>query len=122
MAFWEKVGGNISNTGKSVAAKAKEMATVSNLHGQIATQEEILNRAYLDIGKRYYEMNSETPDEEYLELFTKIKEANQKIEELNQEILQAKGIQYCPNCNAEISLEAAFCVNCGTKVGAEKTE
>lgn len=122
MAFWDKVGGSISNTGKNVAAKAKEVAAVSSLHGQINSQEEVLDKIFLEIGKQYFESNKENPADEYIEKFEEINAAYAKIAELNEEIRKVKGIALCPCCNAEITRGSAFCPKCGGKMVTEVTE
>lgn len=122
MAFWDKVGGSISNTGKNVAAKAKEVAAVSSLHGQIHSQKEIVELVYREIGKQYFEANQKNPGDEYIEKFAQIKETQQKIENLNEEIRKVKGIALCTSCEAEIPRDSAFCPNCGARVVVAEPE
>lgn len=116
MAFFNKVGESLSSASKSVAEKAKQLAEVSSLNGRINAQEEIVERAYLEMGKRYYELHNESPEEGFGDYCTSIKEALAQIESLNEEIRKVKGIQVCSICGAEVLLEATFCQKCGNKV------
>lgn len=116
MAFFNKVGESLSSASKSVAEKAKQLAEVSSLNGRINTKEEIVERAYLEMGKRYYELHNENPGESFSEYCTSIKEALIEIDALNDEIRKVKGIQVCSVCGAEILLDATFCQKCGSKV------
>lgn len=116
MAFFNKVGESLSSASKSVAEKAKQLAEVSSLNGRINTQEEIVERAYLEMGKRYYELHNENPDESFSEFCTSIKEALIQIDTLNEEIRKVKGIQVCGVCGAEVLIDATFCQKCGNKV------
>ena len=116
MAFFSKVGESLSSASKSVAEKAKQLAEISSLNGRISTQEEIIEHAYLEIGKRYYEIHKENPDENFEEFCTLIKEALVQINVLKEEIKKVKGIQVCNACGEEVSQVDAFCQKCGNKM------
>ena len=42
-----------------------------------------------------------------------------KIKELQQQIIDIKGIVKCVNCGAEVDKSAAFCASCGTAIPKE---
>lgn len=122
MAFFNKVGETISSKSKNLAAKAKELAEITSLNGQVNSQEENKERAYLEIGKKYYELHKEASEGFFAEQCTIIEDADKKIEELKDEIRKLKGIQLCQACGEEIPSQASFCLKCGEKVQMEAVE
>ena len=122
MDFFQKLGNTLSNTGKDIAKKTKDMSDISRLNHEITKQQEAIAKTYSQIGKLYFENYSELDYPELKELCNSIKEANQKIEGFKSEIIQIKGIINCPNCNAEVSSTAAFCGSCGYKLKDETVD
>ncbi|BCN31434.1 zinc ribbon domain-containing protein [Anaeromicropila herbilytica] len=120
MDFFEKLGDTISSKSKQVAQKAKDLAEISKLNGQVSTEEDVIKNAYIAIGKMYYEVCKEHPEDEYAIEVEAIKNANEKIKALQEQIHQLKGIINCTVCGAEIPVDASFCSSCGVKV--EKVE
>lgn len=119
MDFFQKIGNTLSNTGKDIAKKTKDMSDISRLNHEITKQQELIDKTYSKIGKFYFENYSNLDYPELKELCDSIKEANKKIDEFKSEITQIKGIINCPKCNAEVSATAAFCGSCGCKLKEE---
>ena len=71
-------------------AKAKEMAEIGKLKVDNATEQENIKKAYLEIGKRYYEVFGDTPAGDFAELCEKISAAKAKIEYNNERIADIK--------------------------------
>lgn len=118
MAFLGKIKETVTDTSKMVAQKAKDMAEVTKLNGQISTEEAKIKEAYLAIGKRYFEENMGEVSDAYINDFTIINEAKARISELQEQIKTIKGVFSCPNCGAEVTTESAFCSSCGAKIEA----
>lgn len=116
MAFFDKVGETISSRSRDVIKKAKDLSEVTSLHGQINSQEEIITKAYLEIGQAYFKAHKDISDDIYATQCDTIKVASGKIEQYKVDINNIKGVQVCMNCSAEITVGAAFCPRCGTKV------
>ncbi len=116
MDFFSKVGSTISSKSKDVAKKAKELAEVSSLNGQINTQEDIINRLCLEIGKNVYERRDVFPDNALAEKYTAVSNAYAEIERLKSAIISVKGAKQCPSCGVEVVLDAVFCPACGASV------
>lgn len=121
MDFFQKLGNTLSNTGKDIAKKTKDMSDISRLNHEITKQQEAIDRLYAQIGKLYFEKYSNSDYSDLKELCNSINEANTKIEEFKEEIVQIKGITKCPKCNSEISNSATFCGSCGYKLKEETT-
>lgn len=69
-----------------------------------------------EIGQAYYEHHKIDPQGEEIERIQKISSLNAEILECKENIKQIKGVTKCPNCGADVSLDAAFCNACGTKI------
>ncbi len=116
MDFFQKIGNTLSNTGKDIAEKTKKLSDTSKLNHEITKQQESINKTYSEIGKLYFENYANLDYPDLKELCDSIQEANKKIEEYQEQIIQIKGIINCPNCNKEVSISASFCGNCGCKL------
>jgi DNA-directed RNA polymerase subunit RPC12/RpoP len=112
MSFFAK----LTNAGKDVAKKTKELADIAKLNMQISSEEDNIKNKYIEIGKLYYELFSDNPDEKFAGFFSSIAESKNKISDLKDQILEIKGVKKCSNCGAEIDSAATFCSSCGNKV------
>ncbi len=92
MDFFEKIGDTITAKGKEVSGKAKDLAEIANLRGQIATCEEVIRKNYVEIGRLYYEREGLEPEEEYEAFCRAISNAKTGIEALEEKIRRVKGI------------------------------
>lgn len=114
MAFFEKIGEKLTNAGKDVAKKTKELADIAKLNMQISNEEDNIKNKYFEIGKLYYESFSSSPDEKFVEFCSSISESKNKIDTLKDQIQEVKGVKKCSKCGAEIAYTATFCSSCGT--------
>lgn len=122
MAFFSKLTETLSDTGKVVAQKAKDVAEITKMNGQIATEENRINAAFVAIGKRFFEEAAGEISDEYINDFSVINESRAKIKELQEQIKDIKGVFNCPGCGAEVSTDSAFCSSCGAKIEQPKPE
>ncbi len=110
----------LTDTGKGVMQKVKDVAEVSKIHNQISVEESRINAAYLSIGKRFYEENAGEVMEAYIQDFSVITESKAKIQSLKEQLKQLKGMYKCPQCGAEVPANSAFCSSCGAKLIVEE--
>lgn len=124
MDFFSKLGSKITDTSEKVAQKTKDAVELTKLKSQISTEENRIQAAFLEIGKKFFEKNAGEVSEEFVESFNIINEAKAKIAEISNTIMDIKGTYNCPNCGTEVATTAAFCANCGSKleVSAAKSE
>ncbi|MDE5951696.1 MAG: zinc ribbon domain-containing protein, partial [Acetatifactor sp.] len=108
--------------GKDVTKKAKEIAEIAKLTGQIAEKEESIKGTYIELGKYVYENQKEDAPEEVAEKFAVIDATVEEIERLKREVRKLKGRQECPDCGKEVSYTAAFCSYCGAKLPEPEPE
>lgn len=92
MELFDKIGETITTKGREVTDKAKDIAEVANLKGQIHTCEELMKKRYIEIGKIYYEKHGSTPEEEYIDACRDIENAQNTIFDLESRIKVIKGI------------------------------
>ena len=86
MDFIEKLGDTITSKGKAAAGKARNQAEILSLRSQISTCEEVIRKNYQEIGKLFYEMHGEDPDNPFEKQCTAVKNAESGIEELQKKI------------------------------------
>lgn len=116
MGYLDSLLDTISDTGKGVVKKAKDITEVTKIAGQIADEEKVIKQAYLAIGKKYHdEVQGEVPDR-FLEDFSRIAEAKVKILKLKEREKELKKLYECPTCGSVVMADARFCSSCGSKL------
>lgn len=109
MAFFD----TLASKSKDVAEKAKKMAEVASLNGQVGTKETEIKNVYREIGQAIYANKEAWKEVDLSELFGKIEAAEAEIAKLKAEILTLREVKICTQCGCEIDKEAAFCPKCG---------
>lgn len=92
MDFLNKVTETLSNTGREAADKAKELAEIASLKGQISTCEEVIKKNYLEIGRLFMEDYKDVEDAPYEKQRMAILNARKGIAELQKQIRDIKGL------------------------------
>ena len=92
MDFFSKVEETITTKGQAAVDKAKELAEIASLRGQISTCEDMIKRNYMEIGRIYYENFGEMPEALFEKQCRNIKNARKGIEELEKQIREIKGL------------------------------
>ena len=75
---------------KSAAEKTKLVARISKLNADVISEKDALRRAYLDLGKLYYEKFKDEPDETVAENCRRIASSLAVISQCREEIDQCK--------------------------------
>ena len=92
MDILEKIGDTIADKGREAADKAKELAEIANLKSQIGVCEEVIKKNYMEIGKLYFELHGDVPEESFVKACRSIKNAKRGAEELQEKIQEIKGL------------------------------
>ena len=116
MAIFEKKKKKITVTSQTMVQKAKGMADITGLKGQISDEQKKIDKYYQSLGKLYYNLKHEEPLPELSELVALITSSYYKIEELNKTISAIENIKTCPICGTPLEDDMIFCVGCGTKI------
>lgn len=112
----EKVGDTFERGAKRVSDSSKKIAEKSRVKREISSLESEINNAYYAIGKKYVELNSADPGEEYAETVDTIKVKTERIEKFRQLLASMEEKQLCAGCGAVVSKTSSFCDKCGTKI------
>ncbi len=113
MGFFNELSDSIVNTTKDLGKMAQNATDATKLSYDKKVKEAELSKLYEKLGRKYYEEHKDEESEE----IQAITEIINKIQELSNDILDKKGAKACPKCGALVKGEAAFCSNCGTKLG-----
>lgn len=114
MDFFSRLGETLTEAGKDVSQKAKDLTGIAKLNMDIKAKEDYMNKQYAAIGKKYYDLHKE--DEEPLfEEMALITEAAEEIQRMERELADLKGMKKCPSCDASMEQDAMFCPKCGAK-------
>lgn len=122
MDFFTDLGNKITNTGKSVADKAKDLTELTKLNAKMVSEENKLSKAYGEIGKLYYTQSQGELDEVYEEYAEAAKAALSEIAVLKERIKTLKGVRVCVQCGKEIGKNDLYCSSCGAKNEPEEPE
>jgi len=120
MAFLDVLGKKITQTGQDVVQKTKDTAEVIKYNSMISDEERRITEFYTQIGRTYVDLHADSYEVPFTEMINGIKDAQAKISEYREHIIQVKGVFACPNCGEELPLNVAFCSACGSKI--EKQE
>jgi len=120
MAFFTDMKRSLTETGKQVAQKTKELSDTVQLKTQISREKEALERQYAQIGKKVFEAAAAADEETYTAEFALIRESLKTIDELQDKLSTLEGFIHCPECGAKIEKTAAFCSKCGAKIAETK--
>lgn len=114
MEFFSKLGETLSDVGKDVAQKSKELTGIAKLRLDIKAKEDHIRKLYAQIGKKYYELHKEDVEPLFDELAL-ITEAEEQISSMESEISELKGLKQCSECGEPMMEDAQFCQKCGMK-------
>lgn len=92
MDIIEKIGDTLTAKSKEVSDKAKDVAEIANLRGQIRTCEEVIRKNYLEIGKQFMAEYGDSEDAPYAKERTAIRNAQRGAAELQAQINTIKGL------------------------------
>lgn len=113
-----KVGSTVESGVKSVSDNSKKMAEKMKLKKELGQVEADINAAYVEIGKKYVELNAAAPSADYAEFINTIKEKKDEASKLKAELEALEDKAPCPNCGANLDKTQKFCDKCGASVAA----
>ena len=112
---FERVKQEIVSAGKDVGAKAKEVSSVAKIRLDIRAKEDFLEKQYAALGRAYYSAHKDedVPEET---VFAIIREAEEELERLKDELLTLQGAVVCPSCGLKQPDDSSYCKNCGASL------
>lgn len=117
MAFLENLGKKVGEAAQAAAKKSNEIVETTKLNSNINSEEDKIQKLYVQLGKAVYERFTQTGTaEDYAQEACQAITAHQEnIAALREKIAEIKGIKSCINCGAEMERSQVFCSKCGTK-------
>ncbi len=117
MAFLENLGKKVGEAAQAAAKKSNEIVETTKLNSNINSEEDKIQKLYVQLGKAVYERFTQTgAAEDYAqEACRAIVVHKENIAALREKIAEIKGIKACVNCGAEMERNQVFCSKCGMK-------
>ena len=97
MAFFTDMKRSLTEAGKQVAQKTKEVSDTVQLKTQISREKEAVNRQYAQIGKKVFEAANTADEEAYSAEFALIRESLKTIDELQDKLSPWKDLSTVRN-------------------------
>lgn len=89
---------------------------INRLTKAIAEEENNINYAFQRIGQTYFAAHRQDAEESQKANIQAVLDAMQRASTYKDQINVLRGIAICPNCKAEVDINAAFCSCCGTRM------
>ena len=123
MEFLSELEKKITDAGKDIARKVKDISEVSRLYTVIAGEQKNITDNYIKLGKEYYTHHAdESAQGELTHYCELIRVSLETIEQCRKQIAVLKGQQICDSCGAQVSLDSVFCPKCGAKMPEQPVE
>ncbi len=116
MAFFDELGKVLSDKSKEAASKVKDITGVLQLKSKLSAEKEKVNKAYITLGKAYYDRHEASLEEDFPGEFRTIQAGLVKIAALEDEIAELEGTRVCAECGAKVEKDAMFCSRCGASM------
>ena len=113
MAFFDELGKVISDKSKEAANRVKDITGVLQLKSKLSAEKDKINKAYITLGKAYYDRHEGELEGKFADEFHTIQAGLVKIASLEDEIAELEGTRVCAECGAKVEKNAAFCSRCG---------
>lgn len=117
MSIIENIGKKVAQTAKTAAKKSGEIVEITRLNINIASEEEKIDKIYMEIGRKVYSayLRGDEVEESFKMFCEQIKVHEENIRSIKKKILEVKNAKGCVSCNTEIETNAIFCPKCGSK-------
>ena len=116
MDFFMDLGKKMTKVKDATMQKTKGVAEYAKINAKILDIQNKLDKAYIEVGKKYLEIHP-TSDEEEMRVVVEIANIfEEQIKELRKQLHELKGTVKCEACGFECEAEATFCSNCGAEM------
>lgn len=116
MSFFNDLGRKISETGQGAVNKTKTIAETSKLNSAINDCKKKIELTHSEIGIFYISKYGKNPDPEISDKVEYIKELENNIQNMQEEIRKINGYIKCPKCGKTVKGDAFFCDGCGERL------
>ena len=116
-------GVRVHNTLPKETYKSQKYEKKADYNRKIQECKKYISEIYMELGKQYYVLYEDKPDEKLEVLVNRVKDYFMQIEELHKKIEElTKQDINCPKCEKILAEGALYCSNCGTKIQKEIIE
>ena len=124
MDFLDGLGRAISDTGRAAMGRMRDISGVIQLKSRLNAEKEKVSRAYISLGRYYYEHMTEEELGAHAPEVRAIRDGLNAQAELEKQIEEMEGVRVCPACGAKVLRESRFCSRCGAPMerAEEKAE
>ena len=138
MEFFDKLGANLTNAGRTVSMSARNFSDTNSLKREINNEKRSIQQKYAEIGQLYYEKFNNDPGCDFFEQVDSILTSMRHIESLEEEIQEVQNrrpelvpipegnktveprvhptAMVCLQCGQTYETTQIFCANCGQKL------
>lgn len=117
-----KMKESLMSAGKEVEGMAKGASAVAKIKIDIHNKETFLEKQYALLGKAYYDAHKDDENIEEQVYFPSIKEAEEELARLKEELLGVQGAVVCPSCGEKQTEKHDFCSSCGVQLKTKEEE
>lgn len=108
MSIWDEIGKKATNATAKAVQKTKNISDLTRLNSTLTDYEKRLSNSYYHIGKLYVSLHKEDYEEPFTDMMADLQETMQLMENIEDQIKEAKGIRICEHCGAEVPKTACF--------------
>ena len=90
MTFFEEFGKKVLNIGETAAEKTKEVAGFAKMNVKILDVQNKLDKAYIEVGKKYLSLHPENEEEDMMAVVTVVYELEDQLTELRAQLQELK--------------------------------
>lgn len=121
MAIWEDVKKGVTDAYSYTKGKAEKYSDLVKIKIAIRSEEHKQVERYEQLGRFFYTTykKGQDLDADILDTIVELDKGRETIENLKADLAAKQHMAVCPNCGAEIELEANFCPVCGAKIESE---
>ena len=120
MAFLEELGKTLTKVGEATVQKTKEVADYTKANAKILEIQNKLDKAYIEVGKKYLELHPVNDEEDMAEVVGVVYEMEDLLKELRKQLQELKGTVKCEVCGLECDSDDVFCRKCGAELKKEE--
>lgn len=107
----EKMARVANGCAEAIDGAVADVMEAVDYRQRIKDAEEQLDQLYYDTGYKVIEELGQFPEE-----IQRAQELKAEIEECERALAERKGVRVCPECGAEMSVNAAYCSECGAEL------
>ncbi|MBP8640559.1 MAG: hypothetical protein KBI01_06635 [Oscillospiraceae bacterium] len=114
------VAGKTRDFAEKAADKAKEVGRIAKLNMELSAEKDTIEKAYLEIGKLYYETRKNSPDGFFVQLCDEITLADENIARILSELDDLKASLGSKGCDIDVEFTEITVDEPAEKAAAEE--